>query len=79
MLWLLSSTALLAGGSVGAFVLLEAVFKLLDSFVLVGVLLTKKRALSEKSEISLTKDRSARKADRRGRTTQRSVRSEKHD
>jgi len=55
------------------------VFKLLDSFVLGGVLLTKKRVLSEKSEILLRKDRSTHRTDRRGRTTWRSVRPGKHD
>src|SRR5699024_6787762 len=68
VLWLLSGTALLAGRCVGVFVLLEAVFELLDSFVLGGVLLTKKRVLSEKSEILLRKDRSTHRTDRRGRT-----------
>ena len=72
VLWRLSSTALFAGGSMGVFVLLEAVFELFDSFVLGSVLLVKKRVLSEKSEISLAKDR-------RGRTTRRSVRPGKHD
>ncbi|EMA47357.1 hypothetical protein C448_05346 [Halococcus morrhuae DSM 1307] len=79
ILWLLSGTVLLAGRRVGVFVLLEAVFKLLDSFVLDGVLLTKKRVLSEKSEISLRKDCPTRRTDRRGRTTRRSVRPGKHD
>jgi hypothetical protein len=79
ILWLLSGTALLAGRCVSVFVLLEVVFKLLDSFVLGGVLLTKKRVLSEKSEILLRKDRSTHRTDRRGRTTWRSVRPGKHD
>ena len=79
VLWLLSSTTLFAGWCVGVFVPLEAVFQLLDSFVLVGILLTKKRVLSEKSEIPLTKGRPTRRTDRRGQTTRRSVRLGKHD
>ncbi|EMA56585.1 hypothetical protein C451_01613, partial [Halococcus thailandensis JCM 13552] len=53
ILWLLSSTALLAGRCVGVFILLETFFELFDSLVLGSVLLTKKCVLSEKSEISL--------------------------
>ena len=79
VLWLLSSTALLAGRCVGVFVLLEAVFELFDSLVLGSVLLTEKRVLSEKSEIPLTKGRPTRRTDRRGQTTRRSVRLGKHD
>ena len=63
----------------GVFVLLEAVFKLLDPFVLVGVLLAKKRILSSKSEVSLTKDRPTRKTDRRVVRPRRSVKPGKHD
>jgi hypothetical protein len=76
VLWLLSSTALLAGGCVGAFVLLEAVFKLFDSLVLGSVLLAEKRVLSK---ISLGKDRPTHRTDRRGRTARQSVRPGKHD
>jgi hypothetical protein len=64
---------------VGIFVLLEAVFKLFDSFVLGGVLLARKRILNEKSEIPLGKNRPTRGTDRRGRTTRRSVRPGMHD
>jgi hypothetical protein len=64
---------------VGVFVPLEVVFELFDSLVLLSVLLAKKRILSEKSEIPLGKDRPTHRADRRGRTTRRSVRLGKHD
>jgi hypothetical protein len=79
ILWLLSSTALLAGQCVRVFVLLEVVFELFDSLVLDSVLLAKKCVLSEKSEVPLGKDRPTHRTDRRGRMTRRSVRSEKHD
>jgi hypothetical protein len=66
VLWRLSSTPLFAGRCVGVFVLLEAIFKLLDSFVQLGVLLAKKRVLSEKSEIPLAMNRPTCRTDCRG-------------
>ena len=61
------------------FVLLEAVFKLLNSFVLLGVLLAEKRVLSEKSDIPLVKDRPTHRTDRRVVRPRRSVRPGKRD
>jgi hypothetical protein len=79
VLWRLSSTALFTGRCMGVFVPFEAIFKLLDPFVQVGVLLAKKCVLSEKSEIPLAMDRPTCRTDRRVLRPRRSVTPGKHD
>jgi hypothetical protein len=79
VLGLVSGTTPFTGRCVSVFVPLEASFKLLDSFVQIGVLLAKKRVLSEKSEIPLAMDRPIQRTDRRVFRPGRSVKPGKHD